>query len=102
MKTFCFDMDGVICNIDSDNYLDRSPIKETIELINSLSTLGSTIVIHTGRHFNHMKDTKTWLENNFVIYDYLQMGKPVADVYIDDKALRFDGKWTNEKLKQLR
>jgi len=102
MSTFCFDMDGVICNIDNEFYCDRTPIKKTIELIGFLRDEGDLIIIHTGRHINELVDTKNWLEDNGVYYDHLQFGKPVADVYIDDKALRFNGEWTKETLECLR
>ena len=101
MKTICFDMDGVICKIDSDNYRDRSPIVKTIDTINWLKNNGTTIIIHTGRHFNHMAATKEWLQSWGVKYDYLQLGKPVADLYIDDNGWRFK-EWTDKLLKLCR
>ena len=93
MKTYCFDFDGVICNIDSDNYKDRTPIDSTISLMRDLRYRGDVVIIHTGRHIDNLAVTKSWLSKNKVSYDHIQFGKPVADIYIDDKALRFNGKW---------
>jgi hypothetical protein len=97
-------MDGVICRIDHVDYALRTPISETINLIKELSEGGNLIIIHTGRHIDKLLVTKSWLRNNAagpVMYDHIQFGKPVADVYIDDKALRFDGEWTLPCLQQL-
>jgi hypothetical protein len=33
--------------------------------------------------------TQQWLRDNDIEYDGIQMGKPVADVWIDDRAVRF-------------
>ena len=37
--------------------------------------------------------TTDWLNKNKVKYHQLFMGKPVGDVWIDDRALAFDGNW---------
>ena len=36
MKTFCFDLDGVICKTKKNNYKSAKPIKKIITLINKL------------------------------------------------------------------
>lgn len=101
MKTYCFDFDGVICYIDAEQYKDRTPIKQTIEIMRALIKDGNLVIIHTGRHINHLVDTKKWLDKYRVKYTHIQFGKPVADVYIDDKALRIEGIWNKEDLNQL-
>ena len=35
-KTFCFDLDNVICNTKSNNYKNATPNKEAIKLVNKL------------------------------------------------------------------
>ena len=35
--------------------------------------------------------TNQWLEEHQVKYHHLYLGKPVADVYIDDLAIRYRG-----------
>jgi len=101
IKTFCFDMDGVICNLDHDDYEHRTPIQDTLDLMDDLYYEGHTIIINTGRHILHMPNTKDWLEKNKVSYNHIQFGKPVADVYIDDKGLRFNGYFLKEKIEKL-
>ncbi|NLG44242.1 MAG: hypothetical protein GX547_13420, partial [Phycisphaerae bacterium] len=43
--------------------------------------------------------TKKWLDDHGFAYDALEMGKPIADVWIDDRAIRFSD-W-NSTLAQL-
>ena len=95
-------MDGVICEIDSSHYINRSPIIETINLMKELKRAGHIVIIHTGRHIDKLIETKKWLKEYKVEYDHIQFGKPVADVYIDDKGMRFEGIWTKENLEYLR
>jgi len=35
--------------------------------------------------------SKDWLDRHGFCYDQILMGKPVADVFIDDRAQRFEG-----------
>lgn len=100
METYCFDMDGVICEEDSKNYSKRTPNLTTIYIMKMLVMKGKTVIIHTGRHILNLKVTKAWLEKHNVLYTHLQFGKPVADVYIDDKGLRFK-EWTPQLEKYL-
>lgn len=93
-------MDGVICNIDSNEYSNRSPIMETREIMIKLMEEGNTVIIHTGRHIDNLKVTQKWLSDYDFKYSLIQFGKPVADIYIDDKGWRFD-KWTEELKKRL-
>jgi hypothetical protein len=68
----------------------------------ALKDQGHTLIIHTGRHIDKLKATKSWLKKHKVVYDHIQFGKPVADLYIDDRAMRFEGEWTEQKLTALR
>jgi acid phosphatase class B len=51
---------------------------------------GDEIICHTGRHWDHMRTTTQQLIASRLKYHALAMGKPPADVYIDDKAVRPD------------
>jgi hypothetical protein len=84
LKTYCFDLDGVICKEDSDDYAKRTPRNNVITKMTELKNTGNKIVIYTGRHILNKDITKTWLERWAVPYDLIQYGKPVADVYIDN------------------
>lgn len=102
-KTYCFDFDGVICVIDSDDYGKRSPNHETIGIMHAIKDRGDCVIIHTGRHILHRAISQEWLAKYKVPHDLIQFGKPVAEVYIDDKALRIDDdKWTAEGMELLK
>jgi hypothetical protein len=51
---------------------------------------GDTIILWTGRHWDHLDDTLAQIRASQVKYHALVMGKPPADLYIDDKAVRPD------------
>lgn len=49
-KIFCFDIDGVIMSVVSDNdYSKSQPIQLTIDLINALYDRGHHIILFTSR-----------------------------------------------------
>ena len=47
---YCFDIDGVICKTDGNNYKHSKPNHKVIRLINKLYNEGNTIKIFTARH----------------------------------------------------
>lgn len=100
----CFDMDGVICEDTLGSFNDLStwteiqweayffrckPIHKTIAIMKHLNDLGCRIKIYTARPSRFTEITVKWLIKWVVYYDDLKMNKPAADVYIDDKGLRF-------------
>jgi len=89
-KTFCFDIDGVICSTNCD-YKDAKPNIEVIKKINLLYNIGCTIIINTSRGFKSGIDwsefTNTQIDSWGVKYHKLLLQKPAADFYIDDKNL---------------
>lgn len=93
MKTYCFDIDGTICTTDCD-YNESEPFKEVIKKINLLYHDGNRIVLFTSRGtksgINWYDFTKTQLNEWGVDYHLLLMGKPQADIFIDDRAINID------------
>jgi len=99
------DLDGTICQIRQPNqtYADLLPLTNAVERINELKNDGHYIIISTARNMatcqsnigqvlkNVGKITLEWLEKYNIPYDEIFFGKQNADVYIDDRALRFDG-----------
>ena len=47
------------------------------------------MVVYTARNWPEYRVTKKWLDDHGFAYDGLHKGKPVADVWIDDRAIRF-------------
>jgi len=97
----CFDLDNTLVTFPTipNDYTSVKPIMKMINLLISLKLKGHEIIIYTARrmrtHHNNIgkviKDialvTIDTLEKFNIPYDELIFGKPIADIYIDDKAL---------------
>jgi len=97
----CFDLDNTLVTYPAipGDYKTVQPIKENIDLCNELHRQGHTIIIFTARRMlthNHnigkvIKDigriTFDTLDEFGIQYDEILFGKPIADIYIDDRAL---------------
>ena len=111
------DLDGTICPIKQPGqiYADLEPFPGAVERIRALQAAGHYIILHTARNMatcestlgrvmkNVGKVTLDWLERHGIEYDEIYFGKPNAEVYIDDRALRFSD-WdaiTEEALNQV-
>jgi hypothetical protein len=90
---FCFDIDGTICTNTDGDYEHAEPFPEVIERINRLAEEGHSILLQTARGFTTGIDWRSVTEDQMarwgVTYESLTLGKPTADVYIDDKGLNF-------------
>ena len=85
--TFVVDIDGVLCKeIDYTQYASAVPIIENIVRVKNLSKR-HTIILHTSRPGCDRNVTEEWLRKQGIHYDVLVMGKPLGDVYVDDKAV---------------
>tara|TARA_B100000902_G_C27007611_1_gene763084 strand:- start:125 stop:424 length:300 start_codon:yes stop_codon:yes gene_type:complete len=90
---YCFDLDGTLCNIDGNNYIDSTPKKERIEIVNDLCEDGHTILIDTARgcvsgknyFFFTMDQLKSWGVKFHTLRTGVKFG---ADIFIDDKGMR--------------
>lgn len=87
------DIDGVLCEEGEDwqtpPYRERCPLPGAVAAVKDLFKRGHHIIIFTARHWEDYADTWNWLQRHGIPYDTLIMGKPLGDVYIDDKAIRF-------------
>ena len=102
-KTIFVDLDGVICT--EERTFERALARQidgAREALEQLRAAGHTIVIYTARGWAEYRMTRAWLDEHGIPYDALQMGKPIADVWIDDRAIRFES-WpqTLAKLREL-
>lgn len=98
------DLDGTICTEEKTYSRSLAKPKEgAIKSINELYDEGHTIVIYSARTWMEFEMTTAWLKENKVKYHQLVLGKPIGDVWIDDRAIQFDN-WDNviNKLKNKR
>ncbi len=88
---YCFDIDGTICNDTKGKYPQATPHLEVILKLNELYDAGNTIIVYTARGTTSGIDwhdlTEKQLKDWNIKYHKLIMGKPGADVYIDDKCI---------------
>jgi hydroxymethylpyrimidine pyrophosphatase-like HAD family hydrolase len=89
MRIVC-DIDGTLLytRIDNGIYTVYDKAFALIESINRHYDNGDEIILHTGRHWNHLQLTIEQLKTAGVKYTTLVMGKPVGDYYIDDRSVR--------------
>lgn len=97
----CLDLDGTICTdkLPGQSYEDVVPLPGAVETINRWKDEGHYIIIQTARHMkthaaNEGKIVANigylydWLKKWNIPYDELYIGKPHADIFIDDKGRR--------------
>ena len=105
----CIDVDGTICPIlqQYQSYADIEPFEGAAQKIKSLREVGHYIIFCTARHMKSCDSNVglviarqghtllDWLKKHHFEYDELWFGKPYAHIYIDDRALKFNGSWTD-------
>lgn len=91
IKTICFDLDGTLCTNTYGAYDTAEPFWWAIERVNALARAGHRIVVFTARGtatgIDWEEVTRRQLELWGVSHDELKLGKPSADVYVDDRAV---------------
>ena len=110
---YCFDLDGTLCETLSDpdghnvRYWESTPYPYMIEQVNKLYDEGDYIIYFTARAMGRFSDqphsiasvkaeavlfelTQEQLKEWGCKYHELIMGKPHADLFIDDKGINSD------------
>jgi hydroxymethylpyrimidine pyrophosphatase-like HAD family hydrolase len=82
------DIDGTILNSSyvADKYSVIEVNDRVCRKIRQLHKQGHLIVIETGRHWNHLRDTIAQLKTARIPYHALVLGK-APGIIVDDKAL---------------
>jgi capsule biosynthesis phosphatase len=98
-RTAVFDVDDTILQTENRDYQNSVPIHEVIEGIRALHANGWTIILHTARGMGRsngnidsvadevVAEIKSFCSRHAVPYDRIQIGKPWAALYVDDKAM---------------
>ncbi len=101
---YVFDIDNTICKTEGSNYSESQPWIDRIAEINELYDSGHTVIYFTARGMGRTNNnvieahkilysfTKRQLESWGAKHTTLMLGKPAADVYIDDKGMN-DGRF---------
>jgi predicted phosphatase len=102
-KIAIIDFDGTLCKFE---FPDVGPIEPNVkEALETLKKAGWIIKIHSCRtakywgndyeRTQHITMIKHFMRLNKLPYDelILTMDKPIADVYIDDRAIRYENNW---------
>jgi uncharacterized HAD superfamily protein len=107
LKTYCFDIDGVICTTKSNDYKNSRPIYKSIKKINELYFSGNIILIFTSRFMGRSNDNSVLAKKRGYQFTFKQLkkwklnfhklifGKPSFDIIIDDKCLFYSRYWHN-------
>jgi uncharacterized HAD superfamily protein len=81
------DIDGTICSSEyPENYHKAKPIWSVIKRLNDYYAEGHIIYYLTARHMIREAVTKEWFKKHGVKYNHIFFGKPVGDLYIDDRG----------------
>lgn len=104
MRTVCIDIDGTISRyiewVDAKTFGEVLP--HCAETIHHLKADGWFVIIYTTRADKN--EISKFLNKHNIPFDAINEnpnqpanalgGKPMADVYVDDRAIQFDGDWT--------
>ena len=89
--TYCFDIDGTLCSNTEGAYEKAEPWPHAIAKVNALHGAGHRVILFTARGSTTGIDWRALTEKQMkewgVRYHELFLGKPTADVYVDDKAV---------------
>jgi len=89
--TIYVDIDETILMTQNMDYENSQPMYDRIEKINKLYDEGNTIIYWTARGTGSGKDwsdvTKKQFERFKVKYHDLKFGKPIYDLFVDDKNI---------------
>lgn len=108
-KCFAFDFDGVIATYDGfkgANHAEK-PNEEVVAVIRKIKDLGHKVLIHSTRGDDFLRE---YCEKNLIPFDYINRrpdkegenpGKPIAFVYIDDRAVTYKGQNSEKLLEEL-
>ncbi len=95
-KIICVDFDGVIYTnfkYRGTTVLKGEPVPGAVEALAELSKIYK-VVVNSSRFEDDggMEAVRLWMRNNGMDYE-LSKYKPTAHVYIDDRAVCFNGNW---------
>jgi hypothetical protein len=108
-RPYAFDFDGVIAKYDGFKGVDHlgEPNEAVVAAIRKLSALGNKIIIYSTRGEEQLKE---YCELHNIPVDYynrnpekegVNIHKPIAYVYVDDRAVCYRGQSTDELVDEI-
>lgn len=108
-RVIAFDFDGVIAATSGfvHHHHRDVPNAEVVRAITALKAEGYLILIHTTRGDAFVR---SYCEDHGIPFDYINRrpdvegqnpGKPIASVYVDDRALTYRGQDADALVKQI-
>lgn len=82
------DIDNTITVTTGNDYANAIPLHDKIEIVNSYYDAGHYVYYYTGRGWDKYDMTYQWLVNNGCKFHVLLMGKPLYDIFFDDRSER--------------
>ena len=110
-KSICIDFDGTIAHYEEYKGIGvfGAPIEGVQMALQQLQEEGRLVIINTTR--GEVKDIASYLNSYKIRYkhinytpeklDNMSKDKLIASVYVDDKALKFEGVWDSEFVKKI-
>ena len=106
---YAFDFDGVIARYDGFRGKDdvEDPIPEVVEAMRVLKSRGHTIIVYSARGTDFLRD---YFSKHNIPVDYINEspnhhgenpGKPIAHVYVDDRAVCYRGQSSEELVAEI-
>lgn len=98
IPTVCFDFDGVINSYKGGwqgvDVINDPPVDGIKESIDEVKAAGYRVVVNSTRTATPkgLAAVKAYLDKHNIVVDDVVSEKPVAFVYIDDRAIQFDGR----------
>lgn len=90
LKTVSFDFDGVLAQPIWPEMGIGEPIQMGLDLLAAYWGHGCRIIVFTSRHWADYEMIRGWLEFRVPgMVDQVICGKPLASLYIDDRAVKF-------------
>lgn len=80
--TFAVDFDGTI------RFKDGKPNMLLIQKLRGLQSTGNVVILHTSRTGKALNDAVLYSAKYGLRFSAVYGGKPIADYYIDDKAIK--------------
>lgn len=111
-----FDLDDTICRTENRDYVNSSEISAVVSKIRELRDTipGVEIVVHTSRGMascngdaeaaekKNRPTIEAWLREHGIKVDEIIFGKPLADLYVDDKAIERGVPSPKQRLEAIR